>query len=82
MKVLSFNYRRLAIPFKKSSLKCLVLRTKPEIIFMQETMGVNEMIKGVLLSLLPGWDFVVHDAKGRLGGVKIGIVLSEEFLGK
>ena len=67
MKFLSFNCQGLAIPFKKSSLKRLVLRTKPEIIFLQETMGVSEVIKGVLLSLLPEWDFVVHDAKCSRG---------------
>ena len=72
MKVLSFNCQGLVSPFKKSSLKCLVLKTKSEVIFLQETMGPNEVIKGVLLYLFPGWDFVVLDAKGRSGGVATG----------
>ena len=65
MKVLSFIYRGLVSPIKKSSPKRLVMRTKPEIIFLQETMGVSEVVRGVLPSLFPGWDFVVNDAKGR-----------------
>ena len=45
------------------------MRTKLEIIFLRETMCVTEIVKGVLLSLFPRWDFVVNDAKGRSGGV-------------
>lgn len=69
MKVMSFNCRGLGSPHKKSSLKHLVLRAKPEVIFLQETMGTSEVIKGVLQSLFPGWEFFVLDAKGRSGGV-------------
>lgn len=72
MKVLSFNYRGLVSTFKKSSLKRLVLKTKSKVIFFQETMGSSDVIKGVLLSLFPGWDFVVLDAQGRSGGVVTG----------
>lgn len=52
MKVLSFNYRDLASPHKKSSLKCLVLRVNPEVIFLQETLGTSEAIKDLLQTLL------------------------------
>lgn len=67
MKVLSFNCQGLESPFKKSSLKRLVQKTKSEVIFLQETMGPSEVIKGVLLSLFPYWDFLVLDARGKSG---------------
>lgn len=72
MKVMSFNCQGLASPFKKSSLKCSILRAKLKVIFLQETMGTREVIKGVLHSLLPGLDFMVLDAKDRSGGVATG----------
>ena len=39
MKVLSFNCRGLASSHKKTSLKRLVERIHPNVIFLQETMG-------------------------------------------
>jgi exonuclease III len=44
MKILSLNCRGLASPAKKSSLKRLVSVNNPDIIFLQETMGVNEVV--------------------------------------
>jgi exonuclease III len=72
MKVLSFNCRGLANPAKKSSLKRLVVVVAPDVIFLQETMGVSELVVASLESLLPGWSFAVVDAKGRSGGLATG----------
>lgn len=72
MKVLSFNCRGLASPHKKSSLKRLVLRVNPKVIFLQETLGTSEVIKELLWNLFPSWEFLVLYARGRLGGLATG----------
>ena len=72
MKVLSFNCRGLESPHKQSSLKHLVLKVKPKIIFLQETLGTSVVIEELLLRLLLGWEFLVLVAKGQLGGLAMG----------
>ena len=72
MKILSFNYRGLMTPAKKSSLKRLVALIVSDVIFLQETMGVSELVVASLESILPGWSFAVVDAKGRSGGLATG----------
>jgi exonuclease III len=72
MKILSFNCRGLANPAKKSSLKRLVVVIDLDVIFLQETMGVSELVVASLESLFPGWSFVAVDAKGRSGGLATG----------
>jgi hypothetical protein len=68
MKILSLNCRGLASPTKKSSLKRLITVHNPDIIFLQETMGISEIVTRALEALLPGWSFVAIDAKGCSGG--------------
>jgi len=72
MKILSFNYSGLTSPTKKSSLKRLVSINSQDTIFLQETLGVSEVVVKYLESFLPGWLFVAVDAKGRLGGLATG----------
>jgi exonuclease III len=72
MKILSFNCRGLASPAKKSSLKRLVSVNNLDIIFLQETLGVSEVVVNSLEALLPGWSFVAVDAKGCSGGLATG----------
>jgi exonuclease III len=69
MKFLSFNWRGLASTHKQSSLKILVERTKSDVIFLQETLGLGSATKNLLSRILPGWEFLVLDAKGRSGGL-------------
>jgi exonuclease III len=69
MKILSLNCRGLVSPTKKSSLKRLVVVIALDVIFLQETMGVSELVVAFLESLLPGWSFAVVDAKGQSGGL-------------
>lgn len=72
MKVLSFNCKGLASSHKKSSLKRLVERIQPDVIFLQETMGDCASVQKALHSLLPGWEFLAMDARGRSGGLAMG----------
>lgn len=72
MKLMSFNCRGLASPLKRSSLRRLVELNHPDVILLQETLGCSEEIVRVLESLLPGWKFVVLDARGRSGGLASG----------
>lgn len=72
MKLLSFNCRVLVSTHKKTSLKRLVSRLKPDIFFLQETMGSSGSVQLMFQSLLSGWEFLVMDAKGRSGGFATG----------
>ena len=44
----------------------------PDVILLQETLGVGEVIKERLESWIPGWSFVTLDARGRSGGLAVG----------
>jgi exonuclease III len=72
MKILSFNCRGLVNPANKSSLKRLVDVVSPDVIFLQETLGISELVVVLLESLLSGWSFVMMDAKGHSGGLATG----------
>ena len=69
MKLLSFNCRGLASTHKTLSLRRLVSRLTQDVIFLQETLGTSESVKHLLQSVLPGWDFLVMDVRGRSGGL-------------
>lgn len=68
MIILSYNCRGLASPHKKSLVKRMISLLGPQIIFLQETMGSRDVVKGTLESWLPRWSFEAVDAVGRLGG--------------
>ena len=72
MKLLSFNCRGLAGPGKKSAFIRVLTLEHPDVILLQETLGVGEMIQERLESWLPGWSFVTLDARGRSGGLAVG----------
>lgn len=72
MKFLSFNYKGLANPGKKSSFKRLVDSTRLDIILLQETLGTWDCIKLALEALCPSWSFEALAARGRSGGLTIG----------
>lgn len=44
----------------------------PNIIMLQETLGVGDFVKEILESWLSGWLFVTLDVRGRLGGLAVG----------
>ena len=72
MKVMSFNCRGLAGPGKKSALMRVLALEHPDVLLLQETLGVGVVIQGKLESWFPGWSFVTLDAKGRSGGLAVG----------
>jgi exonuclease III len=72
MKIMSFNCRGLAGAHKKSALKRVVYTEHPDILLLQETLGVGEEVKTSLERLLPGWVFTTVDASGRSGGLATG----------
>ena len=72
MKILSFNCRGLAGPGKKSAFIRVFTLEHPDVILLQETLGVGEVIQERLESWIPGWSFVSLDARGRSGGLAVG----------
>lgn len=64
MKIVSFNCRELANPSKKSSLKRMVETILSDVILLQETMGMNDVNKNALETLLHDLSFESIDAKG------------------
>ena len=72
MKIMSFNCRGLANPSKKSSLRHLIGFNRPDVVLLQETLGLNEDVSCILESLLLGWMFVVVDVHGKSGGLALG----------
>ena len=72
MKLLSFNCRGLAGPGKKSAFIRVVSLERPDVIMLQETLGIGEVIQERLENWIPGWSFVTLDAKGRSGGLAVG----------
>ena len=72
MKLMSFNSRGLAGPVKKSAFIRVLTLEHPDVILLQETLGVGEVIKERLENWLSGWSFVTLDANGRSGGLAVG----------
>ena len=72
MKLLSFNCRGLAGPGKKSAFIRVLTLEHPDVIMLQETLGVGEVIRERLESWILGWSFVTVDARGRSGGLEVG----------
>jgi hypothetical protein len=50
----------------------LVTVINPDVIFLQETLGVSEVVVASLEEIFLGWSFVAVDAKGRSGGLATG----------
>ena len=60
------------IPPKKLSLRRLIELNCPDVVLLQETLGLNEDLSCILESLLSGWMFVVKDVRGHSGGLASG----------
>ena len=76
MKIMSFNCRGLARPKKKSAFKRVFTLEHPDVILLQETLGLGDIIKEKLESWMTGWSFVTLDVRGRSGGLAVGWKLS------
>ena len=72
MNIMSFNCRGLANPSKKLSLWPLIEFNLPDVVLLQETLGLNEDVSCILESLLMRWKFVVADVHGHFGGLASG----------
>ena len=68
---LSFNCRGLASPAKGLALRKLFSSSLSDIICLQETHGIVDLVTSSLTSLLPGWIIHVIDATGRSGGLAL-----------
>lgn len=73
MIILSFNCIGFVSGSKKLALRALVKSYEPDVLMMQETLGVGDEKKGALNKNFPGWCFRTSDAKGRSGGLAMGI---------
>jgi len=73
MKCLSFNYRGLASLDKKLALQRLCKSERLDVIFLQETLGDENLINIVLKKFLLDWDFLFLDVRGRSGGFIMGL---------
>ena len=71
MKLMSFNCRVLAGPHKISALKRVVGLEHPDILMLQETLCVGEVVKAKLQSWFPGWNFETLNVRGCYGGLEI-----------
>eukprot|EP00253_Pinus_taeda_P003525 PITA_03525 len=69
---LSWNCRGLASKPKKLALKELVQQYNPDLLMLQETLGLSSEVVTSLCSLFPGWQFQALDSFGHSGGVAIG----------
>ena len=74
MKFISFNYKGLVNPSKKSSFKHLVQSVELDLIFLQETLGDWEVVKASLKGLLRGRLFETTIARVRFGVLALGCV--------
>ena len=72
MKIMSFNCRGLAGPLKIPTLRWVVELEHPDVMLLQETLGVGDVIKAKLESWFLGWKFVTLDVRGRSGGLAMG----------
>ena len=73
---MSFNCRGLVGPKKKSAFKRVFTVEHPDVILLQETLGLGDIIKEKLESWMAGWSFVTLDVRGRSGGLAVGWKLS------
>jgi exonuclease III len=69
MKLLSLNIRGFGGTSKKLSLKRLVKRTDPDIVFLQETMVDGNIVREALNNILKYWSICTIDSKGLSGGL-------------
>ena len=72
MKIMSLNCQGLAGPHKRSTLWMVVDLEHLDVILLQETLGVGDVVKCRLESWFPSWNFETLDVHGRSSGLAIG----------
>ena len=73
MIVSTLNCRGLASLPKKLAVRRLVDDQHIDVFFLQENLGDGHVIAGEMEVLLSGWNFISLDAKGRYGGLLLGL---------
>jgi hypothetical protein len=71
MILLSLNIRGVGGPLKTASLRRLLSKTLPDIIFLQETLVVEEKARHFMFSLRPEWMICVVSSVGKFGGLLV-----------
>jgi exonuclease III len=69
MILLSLNIRGVGGPLKLSSMRRLLSTTKPDIVFLQETLVDEEKSRMFMYSLCPTWMYSAVSSVGRSGGL-------------
>jgi len=69
---MSFNCKGLVGALKKPSLKRVITIEHPNVLLLQDTMGIGEEVKSSLELLLLGWKFITVDSMGISRGLAIG----------
>ena len=72
MKIMSLNGRGLTGPQKGSTLRRVVDLEHPDVVMLQETLGVGDVVKSRLEIWFSGWNFETLDVCGCSGGFAIG----------
>ena len=71
MKCIYFNCRDLEGALKKPALKRVISSEHPDVLLLEETMGVGEEVKSCMEKLLPSCKFETLDSFGIFGGLEI-----------
>jgi endonuclease/exonuclease/phosphatase family metal-dependent hydrolase len=71
MILLSLNIRGVGGPLKFPSMRRLLSSTKPDIIFLQETLVDEEKARKFLFSLCPTWMYSAVSSVGKSGGLLV-----------
>ena len=69
---MSFNCRGMAGPLKIPALRRVVDLEHLDVMLLQETLGIGDMIKAKLESWFLDWQFVTLDVGGRSRGLAMG----------
>ena len=72
MITMTLNYRGLASLPKKLAVRRLIVEHIVEVLFLQETMCVGELLVSEMESMNHGWKFLSVDARGKYGGLLLG----------
>ena len=72
MNIMSFNCKGLSSPLKRSTLQWVVKLEHPDMIMLQETLGLGDVVKGKLESWFSGWQFETLDVRGHSRGLAMG----------
>jgi len=71
MILLSLNVRGVGGPLKLASMRRLLEKTFPNVIFLQETLVATEKARNFIYFLKPKWMICVVSSVGNFGGILV-----------